>query len=90
MERQFARVGIMQLDGKRRRGLVLALPLTNIQRWTPLRKAAVVRAVRKGVITEREAIERYCLSAEELAEWQHEIERHGTLGLRVRRRAPPR
>lgn len=54
-------------------------------KWTPLRKAEVVAAVKGGLITIDEALRRYDLSVEELAGWQRAIERHGMPGLQMNR-----
>jgi hypothetical protein len=47
------------------------------------RKAAVVAAVRQGVITREEACRRYELSEEQLSSWQRSFEAYGVNGLRV-------
>ena len=59
------------------------LPPANIKRWTILRKAAVVLAVRRSLIAREHACERYCISAEELLSWEHSLNEHGTQGLRA-------
>ena len=46
------------------------LPPPNTTRWVVRRKAAVVAAVRAGVITVEEACRRYQLSEEEFLSWQ--------------------
>ena len=51
----------------------------------PSRKAAVVEAVRSGVITLEEACRRYRLSFEEFRAWEEAIDAHGTPGLRATR-----
>jgi hypothetical protein len=61
------------------------LPPADTRRWVVRRKAAVVDAVRNGVITVDQACERYSLSSEEFANWQRLVERHGVHGLRVTR-----
>lgn len=61
------------------------LPPTDTKRWVVRRKAAVVAAVREGVISLDEACRRYNLSVEEFIAWQRTIERHGVRGLRVTR-----
>jgi transposase-like protein len=61
------------------------LPLLVTGRWTPRRKAAVVRAVGKKDITLWEACERYSLSAEEIAQWERDLEQYGVPGLRTTR-----
>ncbi len=58
-------------------------PPTNIKRWTTLRKAQVVSAVRRGLIAREHACERYCISPEELLSWEHSLNEHGTRGLRA-------
>jgi hypothetical protein len=61
------------------------LPPANTRRWTIRRKAAVVLAVQRGVLSIEAACERYRLSREEFAAWERAIERHGIHGLRVTR-----
>lgn len=61
------------------------LPPPNTKRWVIRRKAAVVSAVRSGMLTMEEACERYNLSHEELLSWQQLIEDHGVRGLRTTR-----
>ena len=61
------------------------LPDPKIRRWVTRRKAEVVAAVRGGLLTLKEACERYNLSEEEYACWEKLYERHGSKGLRVTR-----
>jgi hypothetical protein len=61
------------------------LPPTTTKRWVIRRKAAVVSAVRAGVLTLEEACQRYHLSVEEFLSWQRLIDRHGMRGLRATR-----
>ena len=61
------------------------LPLPNTTRWVVRRKAAVVAAVRAGVITVEEACRRYQLSEEEFLSWQRAFEAFGLRGLRATR-----
>ena len=61
------------------------LPPPNTGRWVIRRKAEVVAAVRGGLLTLDEALERYCLTAEEFLAWQQSIDRHGLAGLRTTR-----
>ena len=61
------------------------LPPTDLVRWTPRRKAEVVVAVSKGLLTIAEACDRYCISVEEYAGWDRAVERSGILGLRSTR-----
>jgi transposase-like protein len=60
------------------------LPRGAPKRWTAQRKAAVIRAIRRKVITVWDACKRYDLSAAELAEWERNLDRFGTPGLRVK------
>jgi hypothetical protein len=45
----------------------------------------VVAAVRGGLISLEEALERYSLTSDEFLSWQRSIERHGMAGLRTTR-----
>jgi len=63
----------------------LDLPPSDTVRWSPRRKASVVRGVRSGAISLDEACRRYQLSAEEFQAWQEAIEAHGIGALRVSR-----
>jgi len=63
----------------------LDLPPSDTVRWSPRRKASVVRGVRSGAISLEEACRRYQLSAEEFLAWQEAIEAHGIGALRVTR-----
>jgi len=59
------------------------LPPASTRRWVASRKAAVVRAVRHGLIPLPDALERYGLSEEEFAAWADAEERHGVAALKV-------
>jgi Protein of unknown function (DUF1153) len=61
------------------------LPQDIPKRWTPRRKAAVIRAIRRNVISLWGACERYDLSVEELAEWERNFDRFGVPGLYTKR-----
>lgn len=61
------------------------LPPPETSRWVVRRKAQVVAAVNGGLLTMREACERYGLTLEELASWQRAIDREGMPGLRATR-----
>jgi len=61
------------------------LPPPDTSRWVVRRKAQVVAAVNGGLLSVREACQRYDLTLEELASWQHAIEREGMSGLRATR-----
>jgi hypothetical protein len=67
----------------------MQLPAVGTLRWTAWQTAAVVRAVREGVLSIAELHARYMLSEEELAAWQADFDRNGIAGLQqksVRRR----
>jgi hypothetical protein len=59
---------------------VLDLPPANTNRWVARRKAAVILAIRAGVISREEAYERYALSPEELAAWEAAFDRDASAG----------
>jgi len=59
------------------------LPPTSTKRWVASRKAAVVRAVLYGLITETEAKTRYALSDEELQSWVGAVTTHGENALKA-------
>jgi len=67
------------------RRMAIELPPPNTKRWTVRRKAAVVEAVRIGMISLLEACLSYGLSVEEFLSWQRAVEQHGIHGLRVTR-----
>ena len=71
------------LGGRR---LTLAdLPLPDTKRWVIRRKAAVVAAVRDGLLSLEEAGDRYAMSSDEILSWQHCVDRFGIAGLRTTR-----
>jgi Protein of unknown function (DUF1153) len=59
------------------------LPKPGTKRWVVRRKAVVVRAVRRGLLTLEEACNRYALTVEEFRVWERLIDRHGLAGLRT-------
>ncbi len=61
------------------------LPPAGTKRWVVSRKALVVDAVRKGLLTLGDACERYSLSEEEIRSWMKLAERGGSRALRVTR-----
>ena len=61
------------------------LPPVTTKRWVIRRKAQVVNAVRKGVLSLEEACRRYMLTADEFAAWERAIDEHGLAGLRTTR-----
>jgi Protein of unknown function (DUF1153) len=66
-----------------RKNLLRGLPPAGTKRWMARRKAAVVLAVRRGLITQEEACRRYELSEEEFSSWQRSFDAHGVNGLRI-------
>ena len=72
--------------GRNQNQLILnKLPPPDTKRWVVRRKAAVVAAVKSGVITLDQVCRRYNLSVEEFLSWQEMIDKHGVRGLRVTR-----
>ncbi len=59
------------------------LPPVETRRWVASRKAAVVKAVRYGLLSESQAMERYSLSEEELQEWIEAVAHHGEEALKA-------
>lgn len=59
------------------------LPPQSTRRWVASRKAAVVRAVGAGLLTRKDALERYALSSEEFAEWETAVTIHGEGALKA-------
>jgi hypothetical protein len=59
------------------------LPPPETRRWVASRKAAVVRAVRAGLVSRAWAVETYALSEDEFSEWENAVERHGEAALRA-------
>ena len=55
------------------------------KRWVIRRKAALVAAVRGGLLSLEEACERYALTVDEYLSWQRSIDRYGLPGLRATR-----
>jgi hypothetical protein len=61
------------------------LPPANTRRWVASRKAAVVRAVRYGLLTKEQALDHYALSDEELQSWVVAETVHGEEALKATR-----
>lgn len=59
------------------------LPPVQTRRWVASRKAAVVRGVLYGLISQSEAMERYGLSEEEFQEWISAVAEHGEDALKA-------
>ena len=62
---------------------VADLPSPETRRWTPIRKAEVIAAIRGDLLPLDAACERYSMSVEEFAQWEAHIDSHGLPGLRV-------
>jgi hypothetical protein len=59
------------------------LPPATTRRWVASRKAAVVRGVAFGLLSEDAALKRYQLSAEEFREWVRAVSLHGEDALKA-------
>ncbi|MCH2165537.1 MAG: DUF1153 domain-containing protein [Marinovum sp.] len=59
------------------------LPPAKTRRWVASRKAAVVRGVMYGLITQSEAEKRYSISSEEFREWVVAVTNHGEEALKT-------
>ena len=59
------------------------LPPTATRRWVVSRKAAVVKGVRIGLITQQDAIARWDLSEDELNEWLTAVQDFGEIALKA-------
>ena len=59
------------------------LPNEGTRRWVASRKAAVVRGVLYGLLTQSEALERYQISEEEFHEWVRAVSEHGEAALKA-------
>jgi hypothetical protein len=59
------------------------LPSANTRRWVASRKAAVVRGVAYGLITQSDALKRYQISSEEFHEWVRAVSEHGEDALKA-------
>jgi hypothetical protein len=77
------RKSIVKPDGLRSKAPTL--PAVSTKRWVIRRKAQVVVAVRKGVLSLEEACNRYMLTADEFVAWERAIDEHGLAGLRTTR-----
>jgi hypothetical protein len=58
---------------------------TTTRRWTIRRKAALLEAVRSGMLSLEKASQRYALSLEELRTWERNFDLYGVYGLRATR-----
>jgi hypothetical protein len=69
-----------------RRSEQLELPPPGTTHWGSRRKAAVVLAIREGLITREEAYEMNRLTPEELASWEEAFDRGGLTALMLKSR----
>ena len=67
---------------------IFNLPPANTKRWVASRKAEVVAAVHRGVLSMVEACHRYRLSVEEFQEWDRHYRTDGETSSRSSARAP--
>ncbi len=82
-QRQDANSNVSMIDSRRNQMMLNELPPPDTVRWVVRRKAAVVAAVKNGVITLDDVCWLYDISVEEFLTWQEMIEKHGVRGLRV-------
>ena len=61
----------------------IGLPPPDTKHWTARRKAAVVEAVRSGMITIEGVCRLYDLSVGEFLSWHNAMQRNGVQGLRI-------
>jgi hypothetical protein len=59
------------------------LPDAKTRRWVASRKAAVVRGVLYGLLSEEDALHRYMLSDDEFKEWVRAVSMHGEAALKA-------
>lgn len=59
------------------------LPPAKTRRWVASRKAAVVRGVVYGLISQGEALKRYEISEDEFLEWVRAVTEHGEGALKA-------
>lgn len=59
------------------------LPEKKTRRWVASRKAAVVRGVLYGLISEETALQQYQLSEDEFKEWVRAVSLHGEVALKA-------
>ncbi|MDW3221390.1 MAG: DUF1153 domain-containing protein [Paracoccaceae bacterium] len=59
------------------------LPPANTRRWVASRKAAVVRGVAYGLMTQSDALKKYMISDDEFQEWVKAVSEHGEGALKA-------
>jgi hypothetical protein len=65
--------------------VVMFLQSPTPTRWVSRRKAAIVLAVRTGLISLSEASDRYSLSVDEFTSWEAAFDNRGVAGLHLKR-----
>lgn len=70
---------------QRARATLAELPPRDTKRWVASRKAAVVAAVREGLLSADDACARYGLTPEEFDSWRIALDEHGVGALRATR-----
>lgn len=60
--------------------------LQPVLRWSVRRKARVLLALAKGIVTQADVLEAHGIDAEELASWERAVEDAGVTGLRATKR----
>ncbi|MFK7869568.1 MAG: DUF1153 domain-containing protein [Roseobacter sp.] len=59
------------------------LPSAKTRRWVASRKAAVVRGVAYGLISQSDALKKYQISEDEFHEWVRAVSQHGEAALKA-------
>lgn len=70
-----------KFDRRQTKGIPLELPPPGTMRWGVRSKAAVVIAIRDGMLTLEEACNRYALSTAEYLSWESSFDAFGLEGL---------
>lgn len=60
--------------------------LQPVLRWSVRRKARVLLALAKGIVTQADVLEAHGIDTEELASWERAVEDAGVTGLRATKR----
>ena len=63
--------------------------LKPVVRWSVRRKAQVLLALAKGIVTKDDVLEAHGIDAEELASWERAVEGEGIVALRATKRSDP-
>lgn len=60
----------------------------SVARWTPRRKAVIIKSIRSGTIGRDEAMKDNEISEEELSGWERDFDAGGLAALAVTKRQP--